>query len=101
MGTTDERSLADFEDEERRILALLHQSRKTDWDNRVQHHPPRTESVVDTHEQARALVGQVGHELLDLLPPCPEVNQVLDALHLALLHANTAIALHHPDNAAA
>lgn len=81
-----------------RLLANLHQLRKIDWDNRVAYHPPRTLAVREAHEKARALVGQVGTELIDLLPPCPEIDRVLDALHIALMHANAAIALHHPEN---
>jgi hypothetical protein len=74
---------------------------RADWDNRVQHHPPSSQAVIDAHQKARALIGQVGHELLDLLPPgSPEIDEVLRLLHDALMHANMAIALHHPDNVA-
>lgn len=97
----DLRTLDDFKAEEKKILAQLQQSRKADWDRRVQHHPPRTLAVVEAHEKARGLVGQVGQDLIDLVPPCPEVDRMLDALHEALMLANTAIALHHPENATA
>lgn len=88
----------DLEYERAAIHGHLLETRKNDWDHRVVHHPPRTEAVVQAHTRARALIGQVGHDLLDTVPPCPEVEKMLDALELALMHANAAIARRHPDN---
>lgn len=81
-----------------RIRDELTESRRRSFDRKVQHHPPRTAAVVAAHEKARGIIGQAGQDLIDLLPSCHEVDKALDLLHLALLHANTAIALHHPDN---
>lgn len=73
-----------------------------DLDRRAGYHPPRTDAVIHSHERAREIVRAAGHELVDLLEPvqtAPEVVKMLDALDLALMHANAAIARHHPDNA--
>lgn len=75
-------------------MALNH----TDWDDRVKLHSPRSPRVIETHERVRELIGQVGHELIDLLPAGPEAELALNALDLACMHANAAVARRHPDN---
>jgi len=92
----DERTLEVDQPED--LIARLREYRKRDWDRRVQHHPPRSAAVIDAHERARALIGQVGHDLMETVPACPLVDRILDTLSDALMLANQAIALHHPDN---
>ena len=100
MGRRDGEDI-DLREQRDRILEQLDASRRADWDWRTGYHPPQSPEVIAAHEKARALVGQVGHDLLDIMPACPEVEQCLAALDLALMHANAAIARHHPDNQAA
>jgi hypothetical protein len=59
---------------------------------RFEHHPPSGPDVVRAHEQARTLGKSFAKWLLVFLPDCDERDKALDALDLAVMHANAAIA---------
>lgn len=59
--------------------------------NRFRYHPPTHPDVIKAHEQARTL-GEMFSMFLLGLPPCDERDRALDAVYLATMHANAAIA---------
>lgn len=60
--------------------------------NRFIHHPPTTPQVIQAHESARDIGSACVTWLLRYVPPCPERNSAVDAIDLAIMHANAAIA---------
>lgn len=61
---------------------------------RYQHHAPQNQATVDAHRRAREILCDAAIELNNLLAECPDKDKALDALELARVHSNTAIALH-------
>jgi hypothetical protein len=59
---------------------------------RFAHHAPTGAAVVAAHEQARAHGAEFATWLLSFVPPCPSRDRALDAIDLATMHANAAIA---------
>lgn len=56
------------------------------------YHPPQDQETVAKHERVRDLCRDAAHELNAILPPCTEKRAAIDALELAMMHANGAIA---------
>jgi hypothetical protein len=67
-----------------------HEVRRTA--DRFRHHPPTGPNVVQAHEQARTLGAGYAQWLMMFVPDCPERDKALDAVDLATMHANAAIA---------
>lgn len=59
---------------------------------RFAHHPPTSEARVAAHERVRGLCADLARKLALLLPDSPEADKALDALDLAAMHANAALA---------
>lgn len=59
---------------------------------RFAYHPPMTDAVIHAHEDVRALGYAAARMLEELIPPCHERDLAIDALDLAVMHANAAIA---------
>jgi hypothetical protein len=64
------------------------------WLDGTRHHPPLDESTKLAHEAARALVGQLGISLFQLVPAGRDKSLLFTALEEVLMRANRAIALH-------
>lgn len=60
--------------------------------DRFTHHPPTSPQVIRAHERARENGSAFATWLLRHVPPCPERERALDAIDLATMHANAAIA---------
>lgn len=67
-----------------------------DWHKRCAHHAPSPRGI-DQIGRNRRLVHQVGRRFITELPDCPETEKALDALQLALMHANAAAAYRDPE----
>lgn len=59
---------------------------------RFWHHAPRSERVVQAHQQARRLGESFALWLVASVPDCEERRKAIDALDLATMHSNAAIA---------
>jgi hypothetical protein len=59
---------------------------------RFRHHPPTDPTVISAHEQARRMGEGFALWLLASVPDCPERAKAIDAIDLATMHANAAIA---------
>lgn len=59
---------------------------------RFAHHPPQGDAVIRAHVQIRVWFGELADAVNHLLPDCPERDKALDALDLAAMHSNAAIA---------
>lgn len=63
--------------------------------SRFAHHPPSSSVVVQAHERARELCGQLAHRLNELLPlGTRETYAALNAVDKACMYANASIARH-------
>lgn len=55
--------------------------------NRVAHHPPTSDEIIDAHEQIRNGYGDLAIEMNNLLPEGPlktrAINALLDGMHMA------------------
>jgi hypothetical protein len=60
--------------------------------NRHAYHPPSSDDIVRAHEAVRTNTHMLATWLNDLLPECDEKKHALDAMDLAMMHANSAIA---------
>lgn len=61
---------------------------------RFSHHPPSSDAVVNAHETARELGLAFALWLVNGIPWSPERDKAMDALDLAVMHTNAAIARH-------
>lgn len=59
---------------------------------RFAYHPPSTAEVVAAHERVRATCLRAAQEFSSLVPACREAELAIEALDLACMHANAAIA---------
>lgn len=60
--------------------------------NRFVHHPPKNEDVVSAHVWTRESFMDLALQINATLPDCPEKEKAIDALDLAAMHTNAAIA---------
>jgi len=56
------------------------------------HHPPANQHVIDAHEFTRVNFEELAHKMNATLPDCSEKDKALDALDLAAMYSNAAIA---------
>lgn len=61
--------------------------------NEFAHHAPRDNDVVAAHDRVRMLLSDAAVELNEMLPDGRHKEKALDAVEMARLYANTAIAL--------
>jgi hypothetical protein len=59
---------------------------------RFRHHPPTVPAVIAAHEVVRELAAAFARALNEALPECDEKAKALDAVDLAAMHANSAVA---------
>jgi hypothetical protein len=83
---------------ERRSVASMAALPEDDVARRFAYHPPRRAGVADLHEHVRDECAGLAQELNRVLPGCPEAWKALDAVDLACMHANAAIARHYNDS---
>lgn len=72
---------------------------KTPIAQRFAYHPPSSDEVVAVHQEVRGICRTAAELLSALLPICRETELAIEALDLACMHANSAIArtqLHGP-----
>jgi hypothetical protein len=65
---------------------------RTTIQERFAHHPPSTSEVAWAHERVREICLRAAEELVDLVPDCREFELAIEALDLACMHANAAVA---------
>lgn len=66
---------------------------------RFEHHPPTSDAVVSAHQITREMGAAFAQWMVNAMPWCPERDKAVDAIDLAVMHANAAIAryqLKHP-----
>lgn len=66
--------------------------RRARLERRFLHHPPTSPLVIEQHEQVREMGDVYAKFLFDNLPDCDEVRKAIDAIDLATMYANAAIA---------
>lgn len=59
---------------------------------RFAHHAPSGPEVVQAHERVRAACLRAAEEFSSIVPVCREFELALEALDLACMHANAAVA---------
>lgn len=60
--------------------------------DRFAHHPPKDKIIVAAHEQVRGNFSVLAAWVDELLPESPDKGRAIDALHLASMLTNAAIA---------
>lgn len=67
------------------------------WLNQIDLHPPKDEGVADRMDRVRSGFRWLGLDLIDELPPGPDLTIALRALKEAAMHAIGAIACNQDD----
>jgi len=62
--------------------------------NNLAHHPPMTDAVVALHTSVRSYATNMSLWLNDNLPECDEKDRALEAVRIAMMWANAAVACH-------
>ena len=64
------------------------------WNKRCAYHPPTTDKQRDAHSTVNALIEQAGLTLIELCPDSDMLEKALDALFLAKMYGNGALAVY-------